>query len=89
MSGLLALAIQVAAQPSLQRGKMSQARLDLMADACRAPRKWLELRGRETVFRADPDADYAKIECVLKKMSGAVDASNLAIVGNAEVSEEK
>ena len=68
---------------------MSRARLNVIADGCRAPRKWLKLRGREIVFRADPDADYAKIECVLKKMSGAVDASNLAIVGNAEVSEEK
>jgi hypothetical protein len=89
VSALLALAIQIAAQPSSPRAAMSQARLNAMADACRAPRKWLELRGRELVFRASPAADQRKIECVLKKMDAATDADNRNLVGNERVSEEK
>jgi hypothetical protein len=89
VSALLALAIQVAAQRSSSRAAMSQARLNAMADACRAPRQWLALRGRELVFRANPDADQAKIECVLKKMDAAIDATNRDLVGNEQASEEK
>jgi hypothetical protein len=88
MSALLALAMQVAAQPSSPPPKLSRARLDTMADACRAPRKWLALRGNEILFRGRPDANQHKIECVLKKISAVVAASNLGFAGNEEITEE-
>jgi hypothetical protein len=68
---------------------MNQARLNALADACRAPRDWLELRGREVVFKADPDADYAMIECVLTKLSAAIDMRNMGFIGNAPPSDNE
>jgi hypothetical protein len=88
VSALLALAIQVAAQPSPQGRKMSRARLNVIADGCRAPRKWLKLRGREVVFLADPDGDQTKIACVLRKMNAAIDDANRGMVDDAANSEE-
>ena len=89
MTALLALAIQVAAQPSSSRPKMIPDGLNAIADACHAPRKWLELRGQQVVFGADPDADYAKIECLLTKILAVTDQQNLAFIGNALPPEEK
>ena len=88
MSVLLALALQVAAQPSLPLRKVNQADLNAMADACNAPRTWLTLRDREVVFRGSSNADFAKVQCVIKKMSAAVPMSNMAFIGNAPVSEK-
>ncbi|MBB6506277.1 hypothetical protein F4693_003277 [Sphingomonas endophytica] len=89
MSVLLALAMQVAAQPSPVRPKMTRADLNAMADACQAPRKWVVLRANEIVFRANPDADQAKIECMLKKISAVVATSNIGFIGNEQASEKK
>ncbi len=90
MSALLALAVQAATLPhSSSRRQMSQARLNAMADACHAPRKWVELRGREVVFKANPDAEYKKIECMLRKISAVVDMPNIDFVGNEQISEDK
>ncbi len=82
----LALAMQVAAQPA---HRVTQADLNAMADACHAPRKWLRLKGREVVFGASPDADYATIECVLRKVSKVVSMTNIGFIGNEQASEEK
>lgn len=89
MSLLLALALQVAAQPTRPQRQVSQADLNAMADACRAPRSWLVLRGREVVFRGSPNADFIKIECVLKKVSAVVPMNKIGFIGNAQASEEK
>ncbi len=90
MSALLALAVQVAIHPhSSSRRQMSQARLNAMADACHAPRNWVELRGREVIFKASPDAEYKKIACMLGKISAEVDMTNIAFVGNEQISEDK
>jgi len=85
----LALAMQVAAQPAQPRRKVKQADLNATADACHAPRKWLQLKGREVVFGASPDADYDTIECVLRKVSAVVAMSNIAFIGNEQASKEK
>ena len=76
MRALLALALQAAVQPPASGRKVSRESLNAMADACRAPRKWLTLRGAEVVFRGPPDGDPVKLACVLKKMSAALDAAN-------------
>ncbi|WP_230481468.1 hypothetical protein [Sphingomonas sp. Leaf21] len=89
MSVLLALALQVAAQPTKPQRQVSRADLNAMADACHAPRNWLVLRGREVVFRGNPDADFAKIECVLKKVSAVVSMNKIGVIGNAPASEDK
>ena len=88
MSVLLALALQVAAQPTKARHKVTPADLNAMADSCHAPREWLALRGREVVFRGSPDADYAKIECVLRKVSAVVPMNKIGFIGNAQASEK-
>ena len=88
MSILFAIAIQAAAQQT-SGPQASQERLHAIADACHAPRKWLELRRNEIVFRADPDASSTKIACVLKEVSEIVPATTLGFVGNAQVSEEE
>lgn len=89
MSVLLALAMQVAAQPIPSVPAITVGDLNAMADACRAPREWLELRGNEIVFRASPNEDEAKIVCVLKKIDAVVASSSLSSVGTAPVSKEK
>lgn len=89
MSVLFALAMQVAAQPTRPRHQVSQADLNAMADARHAPRSWLVLKGREIVFLGSPDADFAKIECVLKKVSAVVPMDKISFIGNAQASEEK
>ncbi|MBI0474587.1 hypothetical protein D9601_04320 [Sphingomonas sp. MA1305] len=86
MSLLLALAMQVATQPNSLRHKVTPASLNAIADRCHAPRAWLTLRGRQIVFRGNPDADPVKIECVLKKMSAAIQMNNAALVGRAQAS---
>jgi len=89
MSVLFALAMQVAAQPAPSRRRVTQADLNSMADACHAPRAWLMLRGREVVFRGSPNADYGKVECVLKKISAVVPMTDIGFIGNAQVLKEK
>ncbi|GAA0671442.1 hypothetical protein FHT00_001893 [Sphingomonas insulae] len=90
MSALLALAVQAASQPrSPTRRRISQTRLNAMADACHAPRNWVELRGREVVFKANPDSDLTKIECVLGKISAVVDMTNIGLVGNEQAPKDK
>ena len=89
MSALFALAVQLAARPAPPRHKVKQADLNAIADACDAPRTWLELRGREVIFRGPSDVDYAKVQCVVKGMSAIVPSKNIAIVGRARASEDK
>ena len=88
MSVLLALAVQVAAQPPSGE-KMTRARLNAMADDRRAPCKWLVLRGRQIVFRGNPDADPDKLECVLTKMSAAIEAADRAPGSHEHVPEDQ
>ncbi|HXH17433.1 MAG TPA: hypothetical protein VNJ10_15060 [Sphingomonas sp.] len=89
MSVLLAIAIQAATEQTSPPPQATQDSLNAIADACHAPRKWLELRRDEIVFRADPDESYDKIACVLKKVSASLPTTPLGFVGNAQVSEEK
>jgi len=89
MSVLLALALQAAAHPTRPRRDVTQADLNIMADACHAPHQWLVARGRQVVFWGSPNADYAKVACVLKKVSGVVSMTNIGFIGNAAVSEDK
>ncbi len=90
MSALLALAVQAATQPrSSSGGRISRAHLNAMADACHAPRNWVESRGRRVVFKANPDADLTKIECMLRKIGAVVDMTNIGFIGNEQLSEDK
>ena len=89
MSILFAIAIQAAATQTSPPPKATQESLNAIADACHAPRKWLELRRNEIVFRADPDESYDKNACVLKKVSARLPATPPGFIGNAQVSEEK
>ena len=97
MSALLALAMQVAAPPSAARpihakpqsSDLTQKDLDSMADACGAPRAWLKLRPQDVLLDAGPNADFAKVQCVLRKVYPVLGNRNLAFLGNAAVSEDK
>ena len=89
MSVMFALAMQVASQPARSRRQVTQADLNAMADACRAPRAWTKIEGRRVVFRGSPNADYAKIECVLTKISAVVPMSDMAFIGNAQAPKDK
>lgn len=70
--------------PFSSRSTVDQAKLDAMSDACRAPRIWLRSLGDDRVdFRPSPDAKYAKVVCVFKKMRRSNLPMNLGLVGNA------
>lgn len=84
MSLLLALTDSATMQAGPSGRNMSQKSLDAISDACHAPRQWLVLKGSEIVFRGDPDADYAKILCVLQKVSATGSLRDLAIIGNGQ-----
>lgn len=85
---MLALLIQVAAMPPSPPGG-TQAELDAISSTCRTPRGWLSSEGGEVVIRADPDADFKKLECVLRKVSAILPPTSIAIIGNAPAPEKK
>ncbi len=87
MSVLFAIALQTAVRSS--RPAVDQSLLDGISDACRAPRKWLLLRGREIVFRGDPNGDPVKLECMLRRMSALIETQKVAPAGHAQGSEKK
>ncbi|MEG8038530.1 hypothetical protein QP166_03930 [Sphingomonas sp. LR60] len=89
MSVVLALALQAAAQPTGPRHKVSQADLNAMADACHAPRTSLVLTEHSVLFRSSPDADLAKIDCLVRKVSAVVPMEKIGFIGNGRASKEK
>ncbi|MDR6789604.1 hypothetical protein J2Y58_002977 [Sphingomonas sp. BE138] len=88
MSVLVALAMQVAAQPSQRRHEVTQADLHAMADACHVPRDTVVMNGSVVVFRSGPNVDFTQTECVLRKVSAVVPMNRISFIGNAPASEE-
>ncbi len=74
MIGTLVMALAAPSAPARQ-AMPTQASLDAVSAACHAPRAWLEMRGREIVFKADPEDDDTKIGCVLTAISKMVSSS--------------
>ncbi len=59
-----------------------------MTDVCRAPRGWLRHKGgNEVRFLPDPDAEYDKVDCVLKQLRESRIPMNLGFVGNEALPE--
>ena len=68
--------------------KPSQQLLNRMTDACRAPNRWLRHQGgNEIRFFPDPDAEYDKVDCVLKQLRESRIPMNLGFVGNEALPE--
>lgn len=88
MSVLVALAMQVAAQPAQRRREVTQADLHAMADACHVPHEAVVMNGSEVVFRGGPNVDFTQTECVLRKVSAVVPMNRISFIGNAPASEE-
>jgi hypothetical protein len=88
MSFLFALAIQGAIAKS--RVDLNQSQLNIMSDACKAPRQWLVHLGGEAIrFRPSPNAKYKRIDCVLKRLRASMAPKKLGFIGNEQLSEDK
>ena len=71
------------ASPSNPVAGLSQAKLDVMSNACRAPRSWLtQLGGDQVRFQPSPDGKYAKVACVLKRLRKSTYPMKLGFIGN-------
>ncbi len=85
----LAFALQTAVLKT-PKVEVTQAKLDVMSDACRAPRKWLKhLGGEEIAFQPSPRAKFDKVDCLLKQLRESMIPMKLGFVGNEQVPEEK
>ena len=87
MSFLFALAIQGAIAKS--RVDLNQSQLNIMSDACKAPRQWLLLGGEAIRFRPSPNAKYKRIDSVLKRLRVSMAPKKLGFIGNEQLSEDK
>ncbi|WP_066479488.1 MULTISPECIES: hypothetical protein [unclassified Sphingomonas] len=89
----IAFALQAAAQVAAletQSVEVTQTELDAMTDFCNAPRHWLRhLGGEEVAFQPSPEAEFEKVDCVLKRLRASIIPTKLGFVGNEEVPEEK
>jgi hypothetical protein len=90
MSVLLAIAFQAATQRAPSQVEMSQAQLNVMTDACKAPRKWLRhMGGDEVRFEPSPTGKYKTVNCVLKRLRASMAPMKLGFIGNEQLSEDK
>lgn len=86
---VLAFAIQLAVQEPRSEVAVSQSKLDVMSDACHAPREWLRHEGGDAVrFMQSRTANYKKVECVFQQMRSSLLSMNLGFVGNELVPEQ-
>ncbi|MCC2975864.1 hypothetical protein LK533_04130 [Sphingomonas sp. PL-96] len=83
VAALLLLHVAVSSAPQTGQAALSQKQLDGMTDACRAPRGWLRHKGGDEIrFLPDPDAEYDKVDCVLKQLRESRIPMKLGFIGN-------
>ncbi|MBB3910448.1 hypothetical protein [Sphingomonas desiccabilis] len=88
IAALLLLQVAFSSAPQAGGAALSQKQLDAMTDVCRAPRGWLRHKGgNEVRFLPDPDAEYDKVDCVLKQLRESRIPMNLGFVGNEALPE--
>jgi hypothetical protein len=92
-AGLISLAGCGQKESGVQKdgaASVTQAKLDAMSDACRAPRTWLKHRGGEEVqFQPSPDAKYETVDCVLGKLKESLLPLKMGFVGNERYGDEQ
>jgi hypothetical protein len=68
---------------------ITQRKLDVMSDACGAPRKWLtHMGGNEVRFRPSRNGSLKRVDCVLNKMQSSRLPMTLGFVGNEAPANE-
>ena len=66
----------------------TQAKLDIISDACRTPRKWLRhLGGDEVQIKPAKTAKYEQVDCVLAKLKATDISMKFGFIGNEQALE--